>query len=152
MPTGAEGRALRLWVILARAHAAVAARASADAARHGLSPTEFGILEAIHHQGPLLLGQIQRKILVSSGGVTYLVDRLTAKGLLQRLECPGDRRARYAALTPDGRELMVRIFPEHSRVIAEALAGLTSAQQEEAISLLRTLGRAAGELSGATES
>ena len=90
---------LKLWVVLSRAFDAVQTRAAADAARHGLTLTEFGVMEALYHKGPLLLGEVQRKILVTSGGVTYLVDRLVAKGLVERRRCEKDRRAWYAALT-----------------------------------------------------
>jgi MarR family 2-MHQ and catechol resistance regulon transcriptional repressor len=144
--TPAGDDALRLWVVLARAFSAVSRHVEADIARHGLTTAEFGILEALYHKGPLLLGELQRKILVSSGGVTYLVDRLATKGLAERRECPEDRRARYAALTPAGESLIRRIFPEHARSIARALAGLTPEEQARATALLRTLGRAAAEL------
>src|SRR5690349_14934177 len=79
-----EASALRLWVILSRAHEAIARHAEADVARHGLTIAEFAIIEALHHVGPMLLGELQRKILVSSGGVTYLVDRLEHRGLVRR--------------------------------------------------------------------
>jgi MarR family 2-MHQ and catechol resistance regulon transcriptional repressor len=115
-------------------------RAEADMARHDLSVGAFGVLEALFHKGPLLLGEVQRKILVSSGGVTYLVDRLEKQGLVERRECPEDRRARYAALTPAGRSLMERIFPEHAAAIEAAAAGLTETEQRVAIGLLRRLG------------
>ena len=90
-----------------------------------------------YHKGPLLLGEVQRKILVSSGGVTYLVDRLEADGLVERRECPTDRRARYAALTPKGRQLMKRIFPEHAAALERAVAGLSGTEKKQAIDLLR---------------
>src|SRR3954468_15640203 len=102
-------QALRLWIALARAHNAVAVRASADVARHGLTVAEFGVLEALFHKGPMLLGEVQRRILVSSGGITYLVDRLAQKGLVERRECSEDRRARYAALTAAGEALIRQI-------------------------------------------
>jgi MarR family 2-MHQ and catechol resistance regulon transcriptional repressor len=140
-------RALKLWVVLSRAHAAVAEHSQADIARHGLTPMEFGILEALHHKGPMLLGEVQKKILVTSGGVTYLVDRLAAKGLVERQRCDRDRRAYYAALTPAGQELIREIFPKHAEAIRLAMAGLTEQEKDEAIRLVRTLGRAAGEAS-----
>ena len=140
--------ALKLWVVLARAHNAVERHAQGHAQTHGLTLPEFGILEALYHKGPLLLGEVQRKILVSSGGVTYLVDRLVAKGLVERRDCPDDRRARYAALTPDGEALIQQIFPEHARHVAEAVAGLTSEEKREAVKLLRALGKHASELEG----
>lgn len=135
--------ALRLWVVLARAYTAVARHAEADVARHGLTGSEFGILEALYHKGPMLLGEIQRKVLVSSGGITFLVDRLGARGLVERRACPEDRRARYAALTPDGEALIERIFPEHRARLHDVLGALTADEQREAARLLRQLGRAA---------
>ncbi len=142
----AEEVALKLWVVMSRAYAAVVRHAEADIARHELTIAEFGILEALYHRGPLLLGDLQRKILVSSGGVTYLVDRLVQKGLVERQECPEDRRARYAALTGAGRKLIARIFPDHAGALAHALAGLSRTEQREATALLRKLGRTAAEL------
>ncbi|MEP6618527.1 MAG: MarR family transcriptional regulator [bacterium] len=139
---------LKLWVVLARAYGAVAERVSADVAQHGLTPMEFGILEVLYHKGPLLLGEIQRKVLVTSGGITYLVDRLVEKGMVTRQECPDDRRARYAVLTPAGAALIKRIFPGHARAIAEALSGLTASEQMDATELVRRLGRAAADPPG----
>lgn len=136
---------LKLWVVLSRAAAAVGQHSERDIARHGFSSAEFGILEALYHKGPLLLGEIQRRILVSSGGITFLVDRLTEKGFVAREACPNDRRARYAVLTPAGRALMKRIFPGHAEVIAHALEGLTREQRRTATKLLRDLGRSAAE-------
>ena len=142
-----EQSALKLWVVLSRAYGAVAQLAQADITRHGLTSTEFAILEALYHVGPLLLGELQQKILVSSGGVTYLVDRLEEKGLVERRDCPDDRRARYAALTREGEQLIARIFPEHAQRIARAMSGLTADERAQATTLMRKLGTAAAELS-----
>lgn len=136
-----DSAALKLWVVLAKAHQAVFAFAEADVARHGLTMTEFAILEALYHKGPLLLGELQRRILVSSGGVTYLVDRLTAKGLVERIDCADDRRARYATLTDAGAALIAELFPQHQKAVEDATAGLTDRELEQLTSQLRTLGR-----------
>lgn len=136
-------RALKTWVVLARAYAAVARAVETDIARHGLTTTEFGILEALHHKGPLLLGEIQRKVLVTSGGITYLVDRLVAKGLVTREPSPDDRRARYAVLTPEGKQLIADIFPAHATFLAGMVSTLSEREQGEVTALLRKLGLAA---------
>jgi MarR family transcriptional regulator, 2-MHQ and catechol-resistance regulon repressor len=138
-----QATALKLWVVLARAMSSVQAHLQESVTRHDLTLTAFAILEVLYHKGPLLLGEVQRRILVSSGGVTYLVDRLTQKGLVERRECPQDRRARYAALTPAGTALIERIFPEHAACIEKAVSGLGLEEQRTATELLRTLGRAA---------
>ncbi len=133
-------RALKLFVVLSRAYNAAEKHARDDVARHGLGTTEFAILEFLYHRGPQLLGEVQRRILVTSGAVTYLVDRLEAKGLLERQECREDRRARYAVLTPAGQRLIARVFPDHAERLEQVLAGLNGTEQEEAIRLLRKLG------------
>lgn len=138
--------ALKLWVVLSRAQVAVSAHASADAAAHGLTLTEFAILEALYHRGAMLLGEVQRRILVSSGGITFLVDRLVAKGLVERQECSSDRRARYAALTADGEALIGRIFPSHAAMLERVLGALETEEQAQAISLLKRLGHGAASM------
>ncbi|MEO5511564.1 MAG: MarR family transcriptional regulator [Longimicrobiales bacterium] len=138
--TEGEALALRLWVILNRAKASVQRVAEADIGRHDLSVGEFAILDALYHKGPLLLGELQKRVLVSSGGVTYLVDRLAEQKLVERRECPSDRRARYAALTAEGTELMDRIFPPHASVIEDAMSALSTKEKRDLTGLLRKLG------------
>jgi len=147
-----QDTALKLLVVMARAFNAVTEFVGKeDMDRHGITPTEFAILEALYHKGPLLLGEVQRKILVTSGGITYLVDRLVEKGLVKREQCSEDRRARYAVLTPAGQALIRKIFPAHAARIEQAMSGLTQAEQREATALLRKLGLAAASLSGEGE-
>jgi MarR family 2-MHQ and catechol resistance regulon transcriptional repressor len=137
------GAALRLWVRLARAYRAIEAVAARDAARHGLTLAEFGMLEALYHLGPMPLSEVQRRILVSSGGVTYVADSLESRGLVRREPSDRDRRIRIAALTEEGRELIERIFPEHAERLEEAMAGLSPDEQERAATLIRRLGKRA---------
>jgi MarR family 2-MHQ and catechol resistance regulon transcriptional repressor len=146
----ATAESLKLWVVLSRAQSAVAAHVAADVQRHGLTLTEFAILEALYHRGAMLLGEVQRRILVSSGGITFLVDRLVAKGLVERQACASDRRARYAALTDEGTALLARIFPGHAAAIARAVGTLRPEEQQQAVSLLRRLGRGAAALERGT--
>jgi len=141
----AERDALKLWVVLSRAYAAIFVRAAADVARHDLTLAEFGVLEALYHKGRMLLGEVQRSLLVSSGGVTYLVDRLEARGLVRREACPGDRRARYAALTDAGTSFVRDAFPEHAAALRDTLGALTREEQREVARLLKRLGRGAAE-------
>ncbi|MBK8247771.1 MAG: MarR family transcriptional regulator [Gemmatimonadetes bacterium] len=140
--------ALHLWVVLTRAYAAVNAVAREDIRSHGLTEGEFSVLELLFHKGPVLLGEIQRRVLVSSGGITFLVDRLADKGLVERRDCPSDRRARFAVLTSAGEDLLARIFPLHAARMAEAVAGLSREEQAQATALLRRLGYAAAAVSG----
>ena len=137
--------ALKLWIVLSRAYVAVRRPLEDSLVGSGLTEGEFGVLEALLHKGPLLLGELQRKILVSSGGVTYLVDRLVQRGLVRREPCPTDRRAMYAVLTPQGDALIRKIFPIHAQVIEDSMTGLTPEEQVEASRLLKKLGLAVAE-------
>lgn len=136
---------LKLWAVLMKAHSAVAEHARAHAASRGLTLQEFGIMEALYNKGDLFLGDLQQRILVTSGGVTYLVDRLVEKGMVERRECKEDRRARYASLTDKGRILMGQIFPEHAAWLENAVGGLSQKQRVKAIKTLRKLGRYAAD-------
>ena len=140
--------ALKLWIVVARAHAALARHAQKHAAEHGLTAAEFGVLEALYHRGPMRLGELQGKILVTSGGMTYVVKRLEDRGLVRRERSASDARAKYAALTAAGTRLIERIFPEHEARMVEALAGLSRAEQREATRLVRQLGLYAAEVAG----
>lgn len=138
--------ALKLWVVLARAYASVGEHSRSDISRHDLTPAEFGVLELLYHKGPQLLGEVQKKVLVSSGGITFLVDRLTKRGLVERLACPSDRRARYAALTKEGDDLMRDVFPEHAAAVRKAMSGLGLADQRLLTALLKRLGIGASSI------
>lgn len=132
--------ALKLWVVLSRSHESLVQVLKADIERHDLTIAEFAVLEALYHKGPQLLGEIQKRVLVSSGGMTFLVDRLAKRGLAERRECSSDRRARYAALTVKGEKLMRSVFPEHAAAIHSAMKGLKQSEQRALTALLKTLG------------
>ena len=143
-PTSQE-RALKLFVVLQRCASAVMGNFHKHADLYDLTLTEFEILEALYHKGPLLLGDVQRKILLSSGGVTYAIDRLADKGLVERRECATDRRARYAALTGKGEALVGQIFPAIATHIEQTMSALSGREQDEMIDLLRKLGHSAAQ-------
>jgi len=129
--------------VLSRAYNWVNAHAVRDIRCHGLNPTEFGILEALYHKGPLPLQQIGEKVLISSGNITYAVDKLEQKQLLVRKPSAHDRRVIFAELTPQGQELLATLFPQHAEVIRAVVSSLSPEEQILAIQLLKKLGLAA---------
>lgn len=140
---GSADTALRLLVVLSRAHRAITEHTRRDVERHGLGLTEFGVLEALYHKGPMLVGEVGSRILLTSGSTTYVVDKLEQRGLVRRRPCESDRRALYVELTADGEALIARIFPEHARAVEAAMAGLAEDEQQAAADLLKRLGRSA---------
>lgn len=134
---------LELFTVLSRAYNWVYAHAARDHRRYGLNPTEFGILELLYHKGSMPLQQIGEKILISSGNITYCIDKLEQKGLLTRQHAKNDRRVIFAELTEQGQALLAEIFPQHAEVLRAAMDGLTSEEKTQAMNLLKKLGLAA---------
>lgn len=136
----ATAASLKLFVVLSKAYKAVMDQAVKDMKRQGLSPSEFTVLELLYHKGKFPLQQIGEKILVTSGSVTYNIDKLEKKGYLKRIPCEDDRRVTFAAITEAGQQLFDRIFPDHASAIHSVMRGLSSEEKETATSLLKKLG------------
>ena len=104
----------RLWIVLARCHHALAMLVERDIAGTGLCLSDFTVLEALLHKGPLTISDIQAKVLLASGSMTAAVDRLESRGLAVRRSMASDRRARRIELTPEGRRLIQEVFRAHA--------------------------------------
>jgi MarR family 2-MHQ and catechol resistance regulon transcriptional repressor len=136
-----EERALNSYVKLARAANAALAYARTSYEDSGLTPSQFAVLEALFHVGPLCLGDLARRILTSSGNLTLVVDNLEKRGMVKRQQQGPDKRFVLATITPAGRKLIARIFPEHSRRIAEVMGRLSASEQQQLGDLCRKLGK-----------
>ncbi|WP_051978254.1 MarR family winged helix-turn-helix transcriptional regulator [Edaphobacter aggregans] len=135
--------AVHLWVVLWKAWRAVEAHAIRNIGQFGMVATDFGVLEALLHKGPLTVKQIGEKVLLTSGSMTAAVDRLAARGLVVRRDDARDRRARIIELTPEGRELIERAFACHRDAMEQALKRFTEGERTMLLPLLRSLGRTA---------
>jgi len=131
---------LNLFIVFARSHRAVFDHIKRDIQNYGLNPTEFGVLELLYHKGPQALQHIGQKILLASGSITYVVDRLEEKGLLNRKPCKQDRRVTYAEISDTGKSLMEEIFPKHREVIKNIFSNLSTEEKLSAIDLLKKIG------------
>ena len=136
--------ALDAYVKLLRAGRAVVGRVEPRLAAAGLTVTQFGVLEAILHKGPLSQRELSRAVLTSAGNMTDLIDKLEARALVHRARQKGDRRAFQVELTPGGRDLIGPLFRLHAADIAGAMNGLTNDELGQLSLLLRRLGLAAG--------
>lgn len=137
--------ALKLFVVLSKASRTIMDRAMRDMKKNGLSANEFAVLELLFHKGRSPLQQIGDKILVTSGGITYTIDKLEGKGLIRRVPCEEDRRVIFAEMTDEGRNTMEELFPRHAEAIEQIMQGLTPEEKETVIPLLKKLGVAAQE-------
>jgi len=131
---------LKLFVVLSKAYRSVADQVAEDIQGHGLNTTDFGVMELLYHEGEQPLQKIGERILLASGSITYVVDKLERKGLVKRTPSAKDRRITYASLTAVGEQLLHDIFPEHWKQIEAITAGLTTEEKIQAIELLKKLG------------
>jgi MarR family 2-MHQ and catechol resistance regulon transcriptional repressor len=138
--------ALNTYVKLLRAAQTVHGRATRSLTDHDLSASQFAVLEALHHVGPLCLSDLAHKVLMTGGNITLVVSNLEKRGLANRIPGKQDRRYITAEITPTGKRLMERIFPAHAAVIAETMSALSAAEQKQLGGLCRKLGRAAAAL------
>lgn len=112
---------------------------------HGLTETQFGVLEALYHLGPMPQARLCEKLLVSGSNLTTVIDNLEKAGLVRRDPNPEDRRAWLVTLSEAGKSAIAKAFPEHAARIREMMSGLTQAEQKELSRLCKKLGTTNGE-------
>ncbi len=134
---------VRAYVKLMRASHAVLARTQARLAAAGLTHVQLGVLEALLHLGPLTQRDLTRKLLTSPGNLTDVIDKLARRGLVERVQCPEDRRSVRVVLTAEGQRFIEDLFPRHAGDIATAMGGLDGKELATLDELLRRLGLAA---------
>jgi len=132
--------ALKLFTVLARTHNTLMELDRRDIRRFGLNQTEFAVLELLYHKGPHPLQQIGEKILITSGSITYVINKLEKKELLKRNPYEEDRRIIYATLTERGLALLEEIFPQHADTLTKAFEALTLVEKQLAIELIKKVG------------
>jgi DNA-binding MarR family transcriptional regulator len=109
---------------------------------HAIEPWEFDVLAALRRAGApyeLSPGRLLRDTMVTSGTMTNRVDRLTGRGLVERLPDPGDRRGVLVRLTPDGKRTVDAAFEELIGHERELLASLPHDDRATLAALLKTL-------------
>jgi MarR family 2-MHQ and catechol resistance regulon transcriptional repressor len=139
---------LKLIIALGRAVQAMERLVRPHLATSGLGMTEFAVLEVLYHKGPLRLGEIRDRILMTGASTTYVVKKLEERGLMRRKSYAEDSRVVLGELTAKGRALIEEVFPVHVELLQEATAGLTVSEKREASRLLRTLSRHARRTGG----
>lgn len=143
---GGDFSGVHLWLVLWRSARAVEELAHRSVSAAGLCPSDFGVLEALLHKGPMPVNTIGKKVLLTSGSITTAVDRLERRGLVERREGPADRRARIVHLTREGRKLIKRAFAEHAADMERAASALNENELKTLLRLLKKLGYSAAEL------
>ncbi len=136
-----ERLALSTYVKLMRAANSARSYAAQSLSNTNLTLTQFAVLEALYHLGPMSLSQIARKVLTTGGNLTMVVGNLEKLGLAKRERCSEDRRVLTVVLTAKGKHLLREVFPKHADTIVEFLGVLSAEEQERLGNLCRKLGK-----------
>ncbi|WP_337020184.1 MarR family transcriptional regulator [Oceanobacillus massiliensis] len=131
---------LKAFVVLMKASRTLEEITKKDISSHGMRTSDFTILEALYHKGRQTIRQISEAVLINTGSITYVIDKLENKGLLERSNCSEDRRAVYIQITDKGTKLMDEIFPKHQKVIEEVFEDVSEEDKQILIDVLKKVG------------
>ena len=138
--TEEEKRALNAFIKLTRAAESVSVRINGSLHRYNLTVSQFGVLEALYHLGPLQPGELAGKILKSSGNMTTVIDNLEKQGLVRRHRREDDRRKVDITLDEAGSQLVEEVLPGHVAGVVAAFDVLTPEEQFLLQSLCKKVG------------
>ena len=138
--TRAEKTALNAFIKLMRGADSLNSRLMPVIEQHGLTFSQFGVLEALYHVGPLRHTELAQKILRSGGNLTLVAKNLERNGWVKPVLSPEDRRVRRLALTPKGKSLIQRAFRDHVANLVQQMSALTAVEQDELGRLAKKLG------------
>jgi len=132
--------ALRLWLrLFATANAVAGELARRLRAEFAMTLPRFDLMAQLDKAGePLTLGELSRRLMVSNGNVTGLVDRLAEDGLVRRRVRRADRRSATVELTAEGRARFAEMAEAHKGWVAELFGGLDAHEQARLAALLKS--------------
>jgi len=133
--------ALDTWVKLARATATFSRRVKEDVRGYGLTVTQLGIIEALTHLGPMTISTLCKKLLLTGGNMTLVLDNMEKKKLIRRVYDEKDRRSIYIHLTAKGERAFSEYFIKHANFVTKLFGVLTVEEQKQLGKLLKKLGK-----------
>lgn len=136
-------KAPRLWLVLARAYGSMVNYIEGSIAEQGLGLSDFMVLEALLHKGPLTISAIGEKVLLASASMTSAIDRLERRGLVRRRSCSSDRRIRLVELTGEGKSFIEEIYVRHEKDLELVASTLSNAERRTMYEGLKKIGLAA---------
>jgi len=145
MPTHYSGTpqeilALNTFIKLTRSVNSLMSRLSQRGALGELTVSQFGVLEALYHLGPMCQNELATKILKSSGNMTMVIDNLEKNHLVSRRRNLDDRRMITIHLTEAGEQLIQQVLPAQVAAITAEMSALTPEEQQNLGDLCRKLG------------
>jgi MarR family 2-MHQ and catechol resistance regulon transcriptional repressor len=139
--TSAEMRTLDTFIKLTRCTNSLLARLAERNSIGELTYSQFAVLEALYHIGPMSAGEVSQKILKSGGNLTLVIDNLERDGLVRRERDGKDRRVIHVHLTEAGKRKVEAVLPGHVAALVDEFKVLSAGEQRTLGELCRKLGR-----------
>lgn len=130
---------LKLVIATAKCYNTMFSKIEKNVQCYGLNISEFGVLEMLYHKGEQPVQKIAEKILVTSGTITYVIDKLQQKELVFRKKCEKDKRVFYVCLTKKGEELIEGLFDKYKEFLTDLFSEMDEMLKREIVSNLFTL-------------
>lgn len=105
--------------------------------KYGLTSGQFAVLEALYHKGDLSVGEVQEKILTTSGTIPVIVRNLEKEGLLEKARDEKDKRRFILRITKKGRDLMELVYPENEAIIVSMINTWSKEEQEQILKYMK---------------
>ena len=137
----AEIRTLDTFVKLTRCTNSLLARLAERNSIGELTYSQFAVLEALYHIGPMTAGEVSQKILKSGSNLTLVIDNLERDGLVRRERDAKDRRVIHVHLTEAGKGKVQAVLPGHVAALVDEFQVLSAKEQEMLGELCKKLGR-----------
>lgn len=135
-----EITALDIAIKLVRAAESLISKTNLNLSRYNITLSQFGILDAIYHLGPLTQKSLGEKILKSGGNITHVVDNLERRALVKRHRGKSDRRNFEIHLTKKGEKLITKALPEQVKMIKNEMGILSQEESETFQKLCKKIG------------
>lgn len=135
-----ETNSLDTFIKLVRACNTVLSDINSSISSKNLTESQFGVLEALLHLGPMPQKQLAAKLLKSGGNITMVVDNLVKRQLVVRKQQSDDRRFFWVHLTAKGEKFIAGIFPDHAKAVAARMSVLSESEQKQLGLICRKLG------------
>lgn len=133
----------QLWLVLIKAYHSLLGFTEHTLKDSSLGESEFRILEALLHKGPMPVNTIGPKVFLTPGSISVAVDRLLKRGLVTRTNSSEDRRVRVVDLAPSGRRLIEQVFAAHARQVDRLAEVLSAKERRQIVRGLKAFGKAA---------
>jgi MarR family transcriptional regulator, 2-MHQ and catechol-resistance regulon repressor len=134
---------LKLLTVMFRAYDSVKEVLKEDVKHYDLNITEFGTLEYLYHKGASPISVIGNKVLLAKSSMSYVIDQLAKKGLIEWIKDTEDQRKHIVGLTEEGKKIIADAFSRHLEVIGKIFSVLSDVEIDEMIKNLKKLGYSA---------